>query len=78
MLLTEEIVKACCVLHNFIKAKDGVHFDDKLNVNTVNGFYEMYFETNILGSRIENDIRDQFADYFVSPEGELPWQYINI
>ncbi|XP_022183432.1 protein ALP1-like [Myzus persicae] len=76
MELTEEIVKACCVLHNFVRARDGVQFDDIL---TVNGFDEMHSPSStILGGRTANDIRDQFADYFISPEGELPWQYTNI
>lgn len=69
-------VEACCVLHNFVRARDGVQFDDIL---TVNGFDEMHSpSSNIIRGRTANDIRDQFADYFISPEGELPWQYTNI
>jgi len=76
MELTEEIVKACCVLHNLVRARDGVQFDDIL---TVNGFDEMHSPSStILGVRTANDIRDQFADYFISPEGELPWQITHI
>ncbi|CAI6370824.1 unnamed protein product [Macrosiphum euphorbiae] len=76
MELTEEIVKACCVLHNFVRERDGVQFDVIL---TVNGFDEMHSPSfTILGGRTANDIRDQFADYFISPEGELPWQYTHI
>lgn len=69
--LSEEIIKACCVLHNFVRTMDGVNFDDTL---VVDGFDDM----PTLGGRTANDIRDKFADYFISSEGELPWQYMKI
>lgn len=48
-----------------------VLFDDIL---TVHGFDEIHSPSStILGSRTANYIRDQFADYFISPEAELPW-----
>lgn len=73
---TEEIVQACCVLHNFVRAWVGMQFH---NILTDNEFDEMHdSSTSILGNRTANDIRNQFADYFISPEEELPWQYTNI
>lgn len=79
MELTEEIVKAFCMLHNFVRTRDGVQFYDILTVNGFYDFDEMHSpsSTNLEG-RAANGIRDQFADYFISPEGELPWQYTNI
>jgi hypothetical protein len=36
--LTEGIIKACCLLHNFVRARHGYNFDDTL---TIQGFDEM-------------------------------------
>ena len=30
VLFSESIVKACCLLHNYVRSKDGINFDDTL------------------------------------------------
>jgi hypothetical protein len=67
----DSIVKACCVLHNYVRQKDSIHFMDTV--------YECPFESippygvrrNISGI----NIRDYFASYFTSPQGAVPRQY---
>jgi hypothetical protein len=58
--LSDEIIKACCLLHNFLRARDGCNFNDTL---TIQGFDEMLNEP-VPGRRTANDIRDKLANYF--------------
>ncbi|KAF0717649.1 protein ALP1-like [Aphis craccivora] len=66
---TIKIVKACCILHNYIRKRDGYRVEDTL---TVVGFQELNMNGNI--TRSGDMIRDKFANYFVSPSGSVPWQ----
>jgi hypothetical protein len=54
-----------------LKARDGYNIDDTL---TIQGFDEMMNEPFPDG-RKANNFRDQFANYFLSPDEEVPWQY---
>ena len=68
--LAEAIVKTCCVLHNFVRARDGFENSDGLNV-------ELTFESECCTtrpSRLASTLRDQFAEYFVTSAGAVPWQ----
>lgn len=67
---TIAIVKACCVLHNYIREKDGYRIQDTL---TVVGFEDLTLKTNS-NIRPGDAIRDKFSNYFVSPVGSVPWQ----
>ena len=69
---SDDIVKACCVLHNFVQVRDGYQSDDTLQITG----WEDDIEANITGSRADPQrIRDEFANYFLSKEGEIPYQY---
>lgn len=70
--LTVEIVKACIVLHNFVRERDGFHFDD--SYETTPAMDNLRNERNPRGGIQANNIRSIFADYFVSHEGCVPWQ----
>uniref|UniRef100_A0A8C5N0E5 DDE Tnp4 domain-containing protein n=1 Tax=Leptobrachium leishanense TaxID=445787 RepID=A0A8C5N0E5_9ANUR len=62
------VVKAVCVLHNFVRCRDGFSFEDSLA--------HCMESTDLLasrGSRHGGSVRDNFAAYFLSPEGELSW-----
>lgn len=67
------VVKAACVLHNFIRVLDGVHLED---ATSYQDFHDVEFPngTQILA----RTVRDNFATYFMSSEGELPWQMSKI
>ncbi|KAE9525983.1 hypothetical protein AGLY_013925 [Aphis glycines] len=71
LLNTITIVKACCVLHNFIRERDGYRVEDTL---TVEGFQELQLNMNNNIVRTGDMIRDKFANYFVSPDGSVSWQ----
>lgn len=65
------ITKACCVLHNFIRRRDGYNTEDTQNC-------EMEDEIEKIGvgnsTSVAKEIRDYFVDYFNEPAHELSWQ----
>lgn len=67
------IVKSACVIHNFVRRRDGVEYEDTLHCP----FESINSETNLArGSTVgARAVRDYFATYFDSPEGKLDWQY---
>ncbi|KAK3894542.1 hypothetical protein Pcinc_001698 [Petrolisthes cinctipes] len=64
--LAEDIIKACCILHNYVRVRDGYNFEDTL---TIDGFAYLQYDLASRGTRAAISIRDKFADYFVTPEG---------
>lgn len=64
------LIKACCILHNFIRVRDGYKEEDAMVIVGLTDY-----NTGINNStRSGNTTRDQFANYFVSNEGSVPWQ----
>lgn len=66
----ENIIKACCVLHNFVRTRDGIKYKDTLytppmiNLNTLHAGR---------GTPSSLNIRDKFAHYFAN-DGRVDWQ----
>lgn len=65
----QDILKACCVLHNYVRLRDGFRFDQTLFQTSLNSLHRT---TERPGTRHLNT-RDTFADYFMN-EGQIPWQ----
>lgn len=63
------IVKTCCLLHNFVRRRDGYRFEDLLSCPL-----ESIPCQGTRGSMIGIEVRDTFTRYFCSSEGSLPWQ----
>jgi len=67
----DNIIKACCVLHNYVRKNDGIQCDDTL--------YECPPESvepvRTRGSLTGMAVRQYFAKYFTSPQGSVPCQY---
>lgn len=67
----DTIIKSCCLLHNFVRKRDGINFTDTA------------YECPLQSVNIEPhdrtisavNIRNYFATYFTSPQGSVPWQY---
>lgn len=58
-----------------MREKDGYRNDDMFMTIGHGGLTDVPRAGNIPhGGRTANDIRNNFAEYFVSPEGSLPWQ----
>lgn len=68
-----DIIKAACVLHNFVKQRDGHKFED-----TFEGLPNSIIEStqNVRrGGPMLTTIREEFANYFVTEEGKLDFQW---
>jgi hypothetical protein len=72
-----DIVKCCCILHNFVRDRDGFNLDDSL---TVCGLEERPTVSSFVVNKTTNRFRDVLTKYFVSDSrdgrdsGKLPWQ----
>lgn len=63
------IIKAACVLHNFVRRRDGYLFEDTIRCDM-----EEYDEVQAVGGRSSGiTVRDSFIRYFNGP-GAIPWQ----
>lgn len=64
----DEIVKACCILHNFVRSRDGINYED----TEMHPFSDVVNGGN--GPRGKGlDIRDYIADYFLD-KGAVSFQ----
>jgi hypothetical protein len=62
------IVQCCCVLHNFVRRRDGFVFEDTLS-SELQGVQE----SASVGRSQGIEMREMFYEYFNGP-GALPWQ----
>lgn len=69
------VVKACTVLHNFVRQKDGFDFESTQTEQEINCFPNIILSAQSRrGGSSANSIRATFADYFVSEVGSVPRQ----
>ena len=66
-----DIIKYCCVLHNYARKNDGIQFDDTLYECPVESVEPVETRGSVRGIAV----REYFAKYFTSPQGSVPWQY---
>ncbi|XP_073402044.1 uncharacterized protein [Dendrobates tinctorius] len=67
--VVEAIIKAGCILHNYLLLHEAVNV--KENMPSMERVTERVNEMPDMSSL---QVRDMFADYFMSPEGAVPWQ----
>jgi hypothetical protein len=67
---SEDIVKTCIVLHNFVCMRDGYNFDGTLSDE---GLFDRSEHADARG-RQALQVRESFANHFVG-NGDLEWQY---
>jgi hypothetical protein len=67
----DSIVKASCVLNNYVRQKDGILFMDTVYECPLESIPPYGVHENLSGI----NIRDYFASYFTSPQGAVLWQY---
>lgn len=66
---TDDIIKACCILHNFVRKRDGINFEEA-ETHCLDDI-----EARGTGARSQGiEVRDYFADYFMGP-GAIDFQY---
>ncbi len=71
--VSETIVKACCVLHNYVRVRDGYQFQDTFDTAALEDITPTQ-DAGHASRGSANSIRDTLADYFMSNAGKLPWQ----
>lgn len=76
------IIKSVCVLHNFVRKREGIQYrtsqhdenvSDGVAVLPLQNDNMPNTEINIRSSG--NDIRNYLANYFITPQASLPWQW---
>ncbi|CAH2012014.1 unnamed protein product [Acanthoscelides obtectus] len=73
--LATDIVKACCILKNFIRKEEGLNrniADTAMDIDSE--LNELTRSKSVRGSLSANDTRTKFASYFVSEAGQIPWK----
>lgn len=66
----EVITKTVCILHNFVRRRDGYNFSDTLSCDL-----ESVTVCNLGHTMKSLEIRKHFEEYFTSPQGAIEWQY---
>ncbi|KAM4037620.1 uncharacterized protein ACNLHF_016137 isoform 2-T2 [Anomaloglossus baeobatrachus] len=69
----KSVIKACAILHNFVRMNDTsldevIEIPQSFTLSTASG--NSSARQRCAGLKVRN----QYADYFVSPEGRVPWQ----
>lgn len=68
-----DIVKACCILHNFVLNRDGLETPVEMAIDD-SELLPIQQRLNV-GSQVNaNIIRNEYSDCFTSEVGELSWQ----
>lgn len=82
-----KIVMCICALHNFLVTKSSCYssaadFDQEINGQLVEGRWRRETESSERGTQPRNrntneatEVQNVFMNYFISNEGEVPWQY---
>jgi hypothetical protein len=68
---TVVIVKACVVLHSFVRERDGCKFEDAL---TVTALEDVPDGQSVRRGLTANSVRNKAADYFPPQAGAASWQ----
>lgn len=70
-----DIVKACVILHNFVRVRDGYQPEDTM---TIFGLEDLSGEQVRRGGLAANNVRNILADYFMTEPGQVSWQLSKI
>jgi hypothetical protein len=66
----EDIIKACCILHNCVRERDCYNFEHTLT----DELSSLQQQENMQDGVVANTICDHFSTYFKSDIGAVSWQ----
>lgn len=72
------IVKACLILHNIVRTRDGDLNDSEVTITTGSRFEPLPVASTISTGKTGKGVRSCFSNYFMSTDGQLPWQLSKI
>lgn len=74
----ESVIKAACVLHNFIRIREGKFstpsYPQSIDSMGVGNNQERHIMQVSRPSRVAENNREFLCNYFISNEGQVPWQ----
>lgn len=76
-----DIIKAACVLHNYVRKQEGLeyiprHFEDcETTSNNFHAIQPPVENITINTNSPATALRNYLANYFVTPQASLPWQW---
>uniref|UniRef100_A0A3Q1GW95 DDE Tnp4 domain-containing protein n=1 Tax=Acanthochromis polyacanthus TaxID=80966 RepID=A0A3Q1GW95_9TELE len=79
--VVDSIIKATCILHNFLHSAEGDQNPDDDEPGEEVGESILAPIRNLRGNRASAEalrVRDAFHQYFNSPAGQVPWQYAHV
>ena len=71
-----DIIKACCVLHNFVVSRDGSNMSEELYID--DSLLDLHQTIDDVSLSNPVNIRNEFSKYFNSDVGALSWQLTKI
>lgn len=74
------IVKCCCILHNFIRTREGRKYQNLMQVEALGNICtrprEIIAENSFqMPRRSPQNLRNYLANFFITDAGALPWQW---
>ncbi|GBN42248.1 hypothetical protein AVEN_185546-1 [Araneus ventricosus] len=70
-----DIIKACIVLHDFVRDQDGFSHE---NITTITGFEDLPGESTARGGLQANTVGNILSKYILTAVGAVPWQMTKI
>ncbi len=73
-----DIVKACVVLHNYVRDRDGFEMENMLSITGLENVTSSDEMRRNQASTSAKDIRNVLSDYFMTEVGSVKWQFSKI